>query len=140
MVPVIQGRKDAVRAENQRRLQEIEGREMTYDAKDEILAHEFRAALNDLVVDRTLKIKKGARVILVTNLDINSKLVNGSQGIVVGFEQCLEEWPIVCFGTDNVRTCRPSPFDIMVEGTVVARRIIVPLILGWELICMCCET
>jgi len=51
---------------------------------------------------KTLRLKEGAQVMLLKNVDASSKLANGSRGVVVGFQQYgLEE--LLATATENDR-------------------------------------
>jgi ATP-dependent DNA helicase PIF1 len=47
-------------------------------------------ALKEHRFERLLELKKGAQVILLVNLDLPSGLINGSQGVIVGWEDINE--------------------------------------------------
>lgn len=48
----------------------------------------------------TLTLKEGAQVMLVTNLDMDKELCNGSRGVVIGFQE-ITNWPIVQFKVET---------------------------------------
>lgn len=45
-------------------------------------------ALRDHRFDPCIELKQGMQVVLLVNLDITAGLVNGSQGVITGFEKC----------------------------------------------------
>jgi ATP-dependent DNA helicase PIF1 len=53
--------------------------------------HEYKESLRDhrFIADLTLKV--GARVVLLQNLDPERGLVNGSQGVIIGFQPATQE-------------------------------------------------
>ena len=57
----------------------------------------------------TLTLKEGAQVMLVTNLDIEAGLCNGSRGVIVGFQETTN-WPIVMFKTET-RVIEPHVWE-----------------------------
>lgn len=57
----------------------------------------------------TLQLCEGAQVMLVWNLDIDSQLVNGSRGVVIGF---MEDLPIVRFLDGQERVIDYNTWDI----------------------------
>ena len=56
-----------------------------------------------------LTLKEGAQVMLVSNLDLESGLCNGSRGVVVGFQETTN-WPIVEFKTET-RVIEPHTWE-----------------------------
>ena len=69
--------------ENSTRLHALEGKPRVWRAIDTGL---MPWLLKDLLVPQALVLKPGAQVMLLKNLDTGAKLVNGSRGVVVGFE------------------------------------------------------
>ena len=79
-----------------------------------------------------LKLKIGAEVMFIKN-DSLSKYVNGTRGVVVGFDKTDECWPHI--KTYNNRTIIASPEDWKYEEQGVVRAVItqVPLRLAWAI-------
>jgi hypothetical protein len=69
--------------ENSTRLHALEGKPRVWRAID---TGSMPWLLKDLLVPQALVLKPGAQVMLLKNLDTGAKLVNGSRGVVVGFE------------------------------------------------------
>lgn len=91
--------------------------------------HNFMAQFN---IPENIQLAKGAHVILTYNIDIESGLVNGSQGVVEGFD--MNEDPIVRF-YDLPNPITVSRIDYISEekgeNKIMVRQI--PLKLAWAL-------
>jgi len=133
---------------NESRLAELEGEEVVCKARDiwrtkmptgtlasvkKKMAESLRMELPDEV-----KLKVGAQVMLIRNKDLENNLVNGSRGVVVGFEQGRGREtfiPIVRFDTGlvtripPVESVRYNPDGG--EGCLV--RLQTPLKLAWAM-------
>jgi ATP-dependent DNA helicase PIF1 len=81
------------------------------------------------IIER-LELKKGALVMLTINISIENGLCNGSQGIVIGFDE-EDGFPIVKFTNRKVATIRPNPYQNHEYPTHVIHQ--VPLCLAWAL-------
>lgn len=77
-----------------------------------------------------LTLCKDAQVILTVNLDIENGLVNGSRGVVIGFEMGM---PIVRFVHGVVRTIEYYTYHMEEDGKQVSTYMQVPLVLGWAI-------
>ena len=62
----------------------------------ETMSYELTYLKNSIMADEKLKLKKGALVMCVANIDMQSEsqIVNGSQGIIVDF---INNFPVVRF-------------------------------------------
>lgn len=78
---------------------------------------------------QVVQLCKGAQVMLLYNMDLESKLVNGSRGIVTGFDS--ENNPIVKFLTGAVRTIPPKNWEIEENGEIVINVSQIPLKLAY---------
>lgn len=82
--------------ENQKYYEKLEGEEFEYRAIDEGSdANMTKTIDKNCPAQQIVKLKVGAQVMLLTNLDVENGLVNGSIGLVVGFSE--EKIPIVQF-------------------------------------------
>ncbi|CAL1389607.1 unnamed protein product [Linum trigynum] len=91
------------------------------------------------IVADQLEICRGARVMLIKNLDTKSQLCNGATGTVTGFflakqNSSLGEYlPLVRFDSGIQMIIEPERWEIVEGGKVVAWREQIPLILAWAL-------
>jgi ATP-dependent DNA helicase PIF1 len=78
--------------------------------------------------EKSIQITENAQVMLLKNIDQENGLVNGSRGIVIGFENDL---PIVRFmnGTTQTIGYAEYSFEISQVSTIVSKQI--PLSLAW---------
>lgn len=85
---------------------------------------------NNIMADQLLKLKKGALVMCVANIDMESEqqIVNGSQGIVVDFEN---GFPIVKFRNGAVKTMGNHVWMSEKIPWMGVKQI--PLILAWAI-------
>lgn len=101
-------------------------------------AYEFRVrstgkkeAIKKMLGDQAhITLCKDAQVILTVNLDIENGLVNGSRGVVIGFELGL---PIVRFVNGIVRTIEYYTYNIEEDAKPVSTYTQIPLVLGWAI-------
>lgn len=142
-----------VDAENVRELERLRGPAWRWEARD---AGPDRAALAQLqrscIAPAVLALKTGAQVVLLKNVDTAGGLVNGSRGVVVGFEwqqqqqqpergcggaaaAALERVPVVRFAARTMPVPRASWCidDSGAARTALATRSQVPLRLAWAL-------
>lgn len=78
-----------------------------------------------------LKLKRGAEVMFIKN-DAAGRYVNGSRGIIVGFES-EEGWPIVRTYDDKIIVASPEEWKYEENGVVRATISQVPLRLAWAI-------
>lgn len=119
---------------NNYHLQQLDAEtEHTYRSKDWYENESFSNLLNSGQASEKLKLRKGAHVMLIWNIDLDQGLCNGSQGIVVDFETGTdgEKYPLVHFQNDVKRIIEPLEWKNDREGKTVATRKQVPLMLAW---------
>jgi len=132
---------NAVRNTNERFYYMCSGRdesveiEYEYLLKCEELTPDFsKRELDSMVTNfniiEKLELKKGALVMLTVNISVENGLCNGSQGIVVGFDD-VDGYPIVKFNNRKVSTIRPNGYQNHEYPTHVIHQ--VPLCLAWAL-------
>lgn len=96
------------------------------------IVNETNSLCNSLLVDKEVKLKQGTHVMCVVNLDQENEcpIINGSQGIVVGFKGTLP-FPIVKFNNGLVRCINPHAWMCEnVPGISVSQ---IPLIYAWAI-------
>ncbi|KAG0150346.1 hypothetical protein CROQUDRAFT_88142 [Cronartium quercuum f. sp. fusiforme G11] len=80
-----------VDVENSKQFNLLEGEAYSFAAFDTVsqskYAQSFVSRLNDLQARKQLQLKIGTQVILLANLDVGGKLVNGSRGVVIDWRQ-----------------------------------------------------
>ena len=84
--------------------------------------------VSQLPIDDKIQLCVGCQVILVINLSIEEGLVNGSKGIVHGFNENNE--PIVIFSNGIQKNIAIYQWEID-EGSYIIRALGIPLILGY---------
>lgn len=140
----------SVDGENNAQLERLEGNAVKFVARD--TGQSKDAADKNFLVPAELFLKVGAQVILLKNLD-PPHLVNGSRGLVVRFEKVGpgarndgnnraplmygpdldREYPVVQFLGGRTMTVTPEEWKLERGLEVIARRVQVPLMLGWAL-------
>uniref|UniRef100_A0A0G4H8F6 ATP-dependent DNA helicase n=1 Tax=Chromera velia CCMP2878 TaxID=1169474 RepID=A0A0G4H8F6_9ALVE len=139
-----------VAAVNEGELRSLPGSVYSFDAID--TSYERNIDLDSAcVIRKTIKLKKGAQVILVKTLDARKKLVNGVKGVVVRFAPVsaaelghtdtaslgvrgLTALPVVRFhvgGSDVETVIGRIAFNVSEGGRVLASREQLPIDLAW---------
>jgi len=126
---------------NQREFRKLAGLDIIqYDAVYEIVGERKKAMKEEEMniwidvidkdnnYDKSIQITENAQVMLLKNIDQENGLVNGSRGIVIGFENDL---PVVRFMNGTTQTIGYAEylFEISNVSTIVAKQI--PLSLAW---------
>lgn len=132
-----------VDTENNKRLEQLDGRELVFLAKDTGKGAPLETLQKNCMAPATLKLRVGAQVMLLKNLQ-PPLLVNGSRGYVTGYERVefegsVREYPRVKFdnGTDMVMV--PQEWPLESNGKTLAKRVQVPLCLAWALTVHKCQ-
>lgn len=116
---------------NERELKNIPEKERIFD----MTSYGFSALVNNLkkscLAQEQLKLKMGAEVMFIKN-DTESQYVNGTRGIVTGFDKC-ENWPIVKTYDNKIILASPETWKYEEDGTVRATISQVPLRLAWAI-------
>jgi len=94
---------------------------------------ELEFIVSNIPCDKTVRLKKGAFVMCVTNLNLDKGICNGSQGIIVGFVKHTETqyYPRVKFHNGVEMTITPSYWQS--EGFPSLAIGQIPLKLAWAL-------
>lgn len=126
--------KDDVDLINKKELDALKSEPYHYKAIDMGDVNNKRYMLNTMCPAREeLTLKVNAQVMLIKNLDVNNNLVNGSRGIIVGFNES-SRLPIVKFmdGTEMTIKYETWSFSLGSTNQAIARRQL-PLQLAWAL-------
>ncbi|KAF2077397.1 hypothetical protein CYY_001325 [Polysphondylium violaceum] len=121
----------SVEDENESRLKALAGESRVYDAQDTGQPN----FLENSQAPASLTLKIGAQVILLKNLDFDLELVNGSRGVVVGWQETPgqdEPLPIVQFAKTQMAIGR-EVWRVELGHVVLASRTQIPLNLAWAL-------
>jgi len=128
---------------NQGEMEKLKTKPRHYRAVDTAQSQTFLRLLQNLRAPVDLVLKKNAQVILLKNLDVAGGLVNGSTGIIRGFEgsEHWEKWgklPIVEFRNPDgepvgQRMIVPDKWSCFMGDIIVAEREQIPLQLSWAL-------
>lgn len=138
---------------NTRRLGSLAGRQFHYAASDYRVVKSKKNSLDDqrvpippreladlqkkvnavCMAPQSLTLKQFAQVMLIKNMDDETKLVNGSRGVVTGFKMVgSKEFPVVKFISGVEKTVMPESWQTEL-GMQTYERTQVPLILAWAL-------
>ena len=95
------------------------------------LQYDYEFLVNNIMADKKLELKKGTHVMCIANIDLDSvnQIANGSQGIIVGFENGL---PLVKF--NNI--CEPMLIGYHNWNSETNKNVCVsqiPLIYAWAI-------
>ena len=124
-------RKVQVGNENSKRLYALADDDHVYHAQDGGEPAFLNQLVRNCAADEIITLREGAQVILLKNLDVVNGLVNGSRGVVIGFEPESDS-PIVEFDNE-IKTIEHQEFSLEVCGEIKAKRIQIPLALAWAL-------
>ncbi len=121
-----------VDAVNERELAAIPGKERVFS----MATKGFNALVDGLkkscLAHEQLRLKMGAEVMFIKN-DTAAKYVNGTRGVVVGFEKADEGWPIVKTYDNKMIIAYPEEWKYEDNGVVRAIIMQVPLRLAWAI-------
>ena len=138
---LLSSKKSDVEKMNQREFNKLPGKEVfQYDPIYEIVGERKKAMKEeemniwkDIIdkdnnYEKTIQITENAQVMLLKNIDQENGLVNGSRGIVIGFDN---EFPVVRFMNGTTQTILYSEYsyEISSVSTIVAKQL--PLSLAW---------
>lgn len=119
---------------NNYRLEELKGSMVEFKAKDvdhtkPTLLGQKRDFNKNLRCPEMLKLKKGARVILLTNLNLRKGLCNGS----IGHFKKQKGDLLLCYFNGHEEWIERTKFEVYEKGQIVFQREQFPLALGWAL-------
>jgi len=148
-----------VTRENLVDLNKLSGDAVTYEALDEVEREkgvgpwvkkdlENNSFFKSCLAEHELQLKIGAQVMLIKNLNTNSRLVNGSRGTVVGFRKVknssssslglnllpgVSNYPVVLFKNGMQQVITPQKFQSRILGKGTCTRTAIPLKLAWAI-------
>lgn len=128
---------------NETRLRDLGEEIVVYEAFD-TGKEPWMSQLNQGIAPNTLKLCKGARVMLTKNMDVKSKLVNGATGLITRFVNVRKGdakkicryhegtiLPVVKFDSGGQMVIKPSKWEIFEGDLSLAERMQLPLMLAW---------
>lgn len=107
--------------------QEIHSFDMSYDGKDALVSVLQKGCLSP----EKLILKIGAEVMFTKN-NQKEKFVNGTLGIVVGFEK-INKYPVIRTKNGILITASPMEWGIEENGKILAKISQIPLRLAWAI-------
>lgn len=116
---------------NEARLDTLEGDELFYTQTTTGSKNYVESLQRSVLAPVTLRLKKGALVMAVKN-SLNKKYVNGSLGVVIGFERGTE-YPIVEFKNGKIVTMMPDTWEQRDGEKKRASISQIPLRLAWAI-------
>ncbi|XP_067946292.1 ATP-dependent DNA helicase PIF1-like [Watersipora subatra] len=88
--------------------------------------------LSDLCpASKEIRLKKGAQVMICKNIDVKEGLVNGTRGVVIGFEKGSSGFPVIRLLNGKEVTIQPHNFTFKYSGGITLVRRQLPLKLAW---------
>ena len=91
---------------------------------------ETQYLMNNIMTEQKIKLRKGAVVMCVVNLNVESHrpIINGSQGVVIDY---VGDYPLVKFGEDTIEVIGPHTWQSeRIPGIAVKQ---IPLIYAWAI-------
>lgn len=120
-----------VDATNERRLEQIPGREEQYKARDDGDDSALKTLQKNCLAPALLRLKVGAQVMLLQNIDPGAGLANGSIGTVEFFD--ADNMPFVRFNNGQGITVGRHHWEIRMGDQILASRTQLPLRLAWSI-------
>lgn len=116
---------EEVKQWNDYKYNQIDAPEQVYYAEDKSISDKFITLFDkNSLIEKTLRLKPSTRVMLLRNLDFQHELINGSQGRVLS---CQKHYVTVEFDNGQIRDIYPVDNEYMIDGTIVANRVQIPL-------------
>lgn len=117
---------------NENELAHIEGQEKIFTMMTEGFSALVEGLKKSCLASEQLKLKIGAEVMFIKN-DSLGRYVNGTRGVVVGFEKSEENWPIIKTYDNKIMIAYPEEWKYEDNGVVRAIITQVPLRLAWAI-------
>lgn len=118
---------------NEGRLNELPGKVIEYKAQDTGRESAIKLLEKNCLAPTLLRLKEGAQVMLLANVEPESGLANGSIGRVESFAGGDSKRPVVRFTNGLVRELERQSWQIKDDGRVLAERFQIPLRLAWSI-------
>lgn len=130
--------RDSATQLNAAKLRELPPPIVVYEAEDtgDPDTPQYKAMVSGCPAASTLTLKLNAQVILLKNLDLGLGLVNGSRGIVTGWDKTIDlgiTLPIVSFDNGVRMAMRRARFSTYRGKHEICARVAIPLALAWAL-------
>lgn len=94
-----------------------------YEMGEEYENEDYRSQLRDsCLAEQKLRLKKGAQVMLIRNLNVEKGLVNGRIGIVKDFDSENDFYPIVHFSNDITMTIEPITWNLFDYEPLISKK------------------
>lgn len=120
-----------VDAINDHELANLQGKEKIFSMESEGFSALVEVIKRNCLALETLRLKIGAEVMFIKN-DITGRYVNGTRGIVIGFDK-NEGWPVVKSFDNGTIVAAPDDWNYEDNGVVRATITQVPLRLAWAI-------
>jgi ATP-dependent DNA helicase PIF1 len=117
---------------NAQELGNIQGQTNTFTMKTEGFSTLVEGLKKSCLALEKLALKIGAQVMFIKN-EVTGKYVNGTRGVVVGFEKSKDGWPIVKTFDSQIIIVSPETWQFEDHGVVRATLTQVPLRLAWAI-------
>jgi len=113
-----------VERENTKQLKKLKDKEIKiYEMGEEFENEDYRKQLKDsCLAEQILRLKKGAQVMLIRNLDVEKGLVNGRIGIVKDFDSENDFYPIVHFSNGITMTIEPITWNLFDYELLISKK------------------
>eukprot|EP00818_Percolomonas_sp_WS_P000564 CAMPEP_0117438202 /NCGR_PEP_ID=MMETSP0759-20121206/1931_1 /TAXON_ID=63605 /ORGANISM="Percolomonas cosmopolitus, Strain WS" /LENGTH=932 /DNA_ID=CAMNT_0005229885 /DNA_START=190 /DNA_END=2985 /DNA_ORIENTATION=- len=128
-------RREEVYNENKKHLDSLPGQKVEYKSIDGGDTFLQQVLNKNCAASREITLKRHAQVMLIKNMDFHLGLVNGTKGVVIGFDE-ETKFPIVRFEAAHHRIVEKivEPLDFFVSlGSASAWRQQLPLSLAWAI-------
>ncbi|MBI3956946.1 MAG: AAA family ATPase [Candidatus Kerfeldbacteria bacterium] len=121
-----------VNAINEGELAKLTGETKTFDMVSRGPRQIVESMKKNCLSPEVLRLKIGARVMFTKNDVATRRFVNGSAGVVIGFDDD-SDYPIVKTTTGSVVTAEPMEWNLEEGGFVLASLAQIPLRLAWAI-------
>lgn len=121
-----------VDAINESELAKLDGKERVFNMSTVGFSATVEGLKKSCLALEALRLKIGAEVMFIKN-DTQGKFVNGTRGIVIGFDKSEESWPIVTTYDNQTFVAYPEEWKYEDNGIIRAIITQVPLRLAWAI-------